>query len=100
MIPLTEIPETINTNRTIAATDNGKVFNCTTALTITIPAALSPKPSFLINLPPTGSVAIAVTGGAQINADVNTLTRARANNTTGVAVVPYTESDGYGVSGS
>jgi hypothetical protein len=84
----------------ISKDDDGKVFNCTTALTITIPASLSPRPSFIVNPPASGNVSIAVSGGANINGATTTLTRARSANVAGFAVVPYAESDGYGVSGS
>ena len=84
----------------VTALDDGKVFTCTAALTITIPAALSPRPSFIVNPPSSGNVSIAVSGGAQVNGATTTLTRARTANVAGFAVVPYAESDGYGVSGA
>lgn len=84
----------------VKASDDGQVFNCTTALTITIPAALLTRPSFVVIPPSSGNASIAVTGGAQINGATSTLTRSRANNAAGIAVVAYTDSDGYGVSGS
>ena len=90
----------ISTDTLITAADDGRTFNCTTALTITIPANLSPRPSFIVNPPPTGNASIAVSGGANINGATTTLTRARSANVAGFAVVPYAESDGYGVSGS
>ena len=90
----------ISTATLITAADDGRTFNCTTALTITIPANLSPRPNFIVNPPPTGNASIAVSGGANINGAITTLTRARSANVAGFAVVPYAESDGYGVSGS
>ena len=90
----------LNADRTIRASDDGRQFTCTTALTITIPASLSPRPSFVAHPPASGNLSIAVSGGAQINGSTATLTRSRANNFAGVAVVAYAESDGYGVSGS
>ena len=84
----------------LAATDDGKVFNCTAALTITIPAGLATRPQFAVMAPPTGNVSIAVTGGALVNGATTTLTRARSANVAGFVVSPYSESDGYGVSGS
>lgn len=90
----------ISTDTLITAADDGRTFNCTTALTITIPELLSPRPSFIVNPPASGNVSIAVSGGANINGSTTTLTRSRASNPAGVAVVPYAESDGYGVSGS
>lgn len=85
---------------TITAADDGATITCTTALTITIPASLSPRPSFVVNPPATGNASIAVSGGAQINGATSTLTRSRANNYAGFVVTAYAESDGYGVSGS
>ena len=85
---------------TLAASDDGKVFNVTTAITVTFPAGLSPKPNVGFVLPPSGSLTIAVSGGANINGATTTLTRARSANPAGIVVQPYTESDGYGVSGS
>ena len=86
--------------KTISAIDNGRVFECTTALTITIPASLSPRPSFVVIPPSSGNVSIAVSGGANINGATTTLTRSRASNPAGIAIISYSESDGYGVSGS
>lgn len=94
------VPIIVSADRTIAASDDGKVFSLTVAATLTIPANLSPRPSFIVNPPPTGNASIAVSGGANINGATTTLTRARSANAAGFAVVPYSESDGYGVSGS
>lgn len=90
----------ISTDTLITAADDARTFNCTTALTITIPASLSPRPSFIVNPPASGNVSIAVSGGANINGATTTLTRARTANVAGFVVVPYAESDGYGVNGS
>ena len=90
----------ISTDTLITAADDARTFNCTTALTITIPANLSPRPSFIVNPPASGNVSIAVSGGANINGATTTLTRARTANVAGFVVVPYAESDGYGVNGS
>jgi len=84
----------------ISKDDDGKVFTCTTALTITVPELLSPRPSFIVNAPPTGNVSLDPTGAAQLNGATTTLTRSRANNPAGFVVTAYAESDGYGVSGS
>ena len=94
------VPIIVSADRTIAASDDGKVFSLTVAATLTIPANLSPRPSFIVNPPASGNVSIAVSGGANINGATTTLTRARSANVAGFAVVPYAESDGYGVSGS
>ena len=94
------VSESLTGDRTITAADDARTFNCTTALTITIPELLSPRPSFIVNPPPTGNVSLDPTGAAQLNGAGTTLTRSRASNPAGIAVVAYAESDGYGVSGS
>jgi hypothetical protein len=93
-------PVLLSAGVVIGASDDGKVFNCTTALTITFPELLIPRPSIIVNAPPSGNVSIARSGGALLNGAGTTLTRSRATNPAGFAVVPYAESDGYGVSGS
>jgi hypothetical protein len=89
------IPVAISFSLTSA--DDGKVFACTAALTITIPATLSPRPSVIVIPPPSGNVSIAVSGGAQLNGATTTLTFSRANSPAGIEVTPYAEYDGYGV---
>ena len=91
---------TLSADRTITASDDGLQFNCTTALTVTFPELLSPRPNVTISPPPTGNLSIARSGAATLNGAGTTLTRSRASNPAGVAVVAYAESDGYGVSGS
>ena len=93
-------PLTLSGNYTVTSADDRKTYTCDAVLTITIPANLSPRPSFIVNPPASGNVSIAVSGGANINGAATTLTRARSANVAGFAVVPYAESDGYGVSGS
>lgn len=90
----------LSANYTVTPADDGVIFNCTAALTITIPAGLSPKPSFIPVPPPTGNLSLAFTGGATGNGSAATQAFTRASNPAGVAVVAYAESDGYGVSGS
>jgi len=90
----------VGSSFTLTEADDGQVFNCTAALTVTIPAGLTPRPAVAIIPPPSGNLSIAVSGGAQINGATTTLTRSRASNLAGVAVQPYVDADGYGVSGS
>jgi hypothetical protein len=90
----------LSANRLITAADDGAVFSCSTALTITIPAGLSPRPSFAVDCPPTGSLTIAVSGGALINGATVSLTRSRATNPAGVVVLSHLDADSYGVSGA
>lgn len=84
----------------LKASDDGRVFICSTAITVTIPAGLSPRPNVAFIPPASGNVSMAVSGGATINGATTTLTRARSANPAGFIVQPYSESDGYGVSGS
>lgn len=93
VVPLSE-------DTTMRADDDGIAFRCTTALTIFVPELLSPRPTFIVNAPPTGNVSLDPTGAAQLNGAGTTLTRSRSSNPAGVAVVAYSEADGYGVSGS
>lgn len=93
VIPLSE-------DTTLRVSDDGLVFRCTTAVTITVPELLSPRPSCVIHAPPTGDVSLDPAGAAQLNGAGTTLTRSRANNPAGFVVSAYAESDGYGVSGS
>lgn len=94
------VPIQVGTSFALSAADDGRVFACTAALTVTIPAGLTPRPAVAIIPPPSGNLSIAVSGGAQINGATTTLTRSRASNLAGVAVQPYVDADGYGVSGS
>ncbi len=97
----TSAPVTLSADYTVTAADDGVIFNCTAALTITTPAGLSPKPSFIPVPPPTGDLSLAFTGGATGNGSAATQTRTRANNPAGVVVIPYADvTNGYGVSGS
>jgi len=77
---------------TISAQDDGITFNCTTALTVTVPSGLVPRPAIIIKPPPIGNLTIITPSG--------TATRARTTNPVGIFVSPFAESDGYGVSGS
>lgn len=90
----------LDADYTLAATDDQAILNPSTALTITIPASLSPRPLVVVVPPPSGNVSVAVSGGATANAATTTLTRARSANPAGFAITPYMEGDGYGVGGS
>jgi hypothetical protein len=89
------------TSRAITAADNGRRLAPAAGITYTIPAGLSPKPAFSVQCPPSGTVTIAVSGGATINGAGTALTRARTSNRVGFVVEPYTDAgDAYGVSGA
>lgn len=93
-------PISLSADYTVSADDDKRTITCTTALTVTVPELLSPRPSFIVHAPPTGNVSLDPTGAAQLNGATTTLTRSRANNYAGFVVTAYAESDGYGVSGS
>lgn len=95
--PLVGNSEVLNTNKTVTAADSGKVFQCSTTLTITIPAGLVPSPVFTAIPPAVGTLSIAVSGGAQVNGAAATLPYTRSTAPTGVKIVPYAEANGYGV---
>ena len=96
----TPVPVTVSVGRNLTVADDGKVLDIITALTLVVPVGLSPRPNVVFILPPTGNLSIAPSGGALLNGATATLTRSRATNPAGVVLTPYTESDGYGVSGS
>jgi len=83
---------------TLAAHDAGSMWRMTDAGTITIPAGLSLPPSLVIVPPASGNLSVAVSGGATINGGTTTLTRTRALNPGGVAIVAY-GGNAYGLSG-
>ena len=89
----------MTSSRDITAADNGKFLTPTGTLTLTLPAGLSPMPSFTVDCPASGTVSIARSTTATINGAGTTLTRTRANNPVGFVVLAH-ESDAYGVSGA
>ena len=99
-VSLGSSPAPLDTDLVLTAADDRRSYACTAALTVTIPANLSPRPSVVLIPPPTGNLTVAVTGGAQVNAATASLTRSRIVNPAGVALVPYAEADAYGLSGS
>lgn len=90
---------TVATSRDITAADNGASLRPAAGVTLTIPAGLTPPPSFTVDCPATGTASIAVSGGASINGAATTLTRTRAANPVGFVVLAHAETDSYGVSG-
>ena len=97
LVSANRIQDTIS--RVITAADNGRLLAPTTALTYTIPAGLSPAPSFSLDSPAAGAVTIAVSGGATINGAATSLSRTRISNLVGFVVVAHNDTDAYGVSG-
>lgn len=85
---------------TLKASDDGQRFSCATALTISIPDGLSPRPSISVTPPATGNLTISMLGSEQVNA-ASSATRARGTtNPAGVALTGYKDSAGYGLSGT
>ena len=88
------------TSRNITKDDNGASLAPTVALIYTIPAGLSPMPSFTVDCPASGTISIASSGGSTLNGAALTLNRARASNPVGFVVLAHSETDSYGVSGA
>lgn len=93
-------PSLLSSNYTVKALDNNRIYYCTTALTVTVPAGLSPRPSVIFLPPPSGNLSIAVSGATTLNGAATTLTRTRAANPSGVVLFAYLDAEGYGVSGA
>lgn len=93
-------PSVLTANKTLTALDEGKIYECSTAITITVPAGLSPSPNVIIIPPASGNVTVIGSGGALINGVGTGITRDRATNPAGVALMSYYTSDAYGLSGS
>jgi hypothetical protein len=91
---------TDSVSRTITAADNGQFLAPTGAITYTIPAGLTPMPSFTVDCPAAGAVSIARSGAATINGAGTVLTRTRAANPVGFVVLAHADADAYGVSGA
>ena len=91
----------ITASRDLTAIDDGDRYYATTAITLTIPAGLSPRPELTVLPPPTGNLTIAFSGGATGNGAATSITRTRASNPAGIVITPYPDvTDGYGVSGA
>lgn len=97
----TSSTESLSGPRTITADDDQKQFTCITALTVTCPNGLSPRPSVIAVPPAAGNLTLTPTGGATLNGSASSITRTFANNRLGVAITPnpYDVND-YTVSGS
>jgi len=89
----------VGTSRAITAADNETIILCTAAITLTIPAGLSPQPSILVIPPQSGSVTIAVSGGATVNGDTASIAVGWDGNRTGFSILPV-GTNAYGCSGS
>ena len=99
---LNPTPTSISSMTALAATDNGKVYSCSTAFSTNVPNGLTPKPSTIFFPPATGNLTLTPTGGATINGSASASTRAfTGSNKLGVALIPnpYDIND-YTLSGS
>lgn len=85
----------LNANYTLQANDHNKSFQALGAITITVPAGLSPRPTVGLMPPPSGNLSVVGT----LNGSSQTLTRALAANPSGVCLAGYPSTDGYGLSG-
>jgi hypothetical protein len=84
----------------LKATDADSRFAAMVALTLTIPAGLSPMPSCIVLAPPDpGIVTLNFTGGAKGNGSVASIGRMRNANPAGVGIVALYEQDQYGITG-
>jgi hypothetical protein len=85
----------------LSAADESKQYTCTTALTVSVPDGLSPRPSTVVIPPASGNLTITPTGSATLNGAGSSLTRTFTNNRQGVLISPnpYVTTD-YSVSGS
>lgn len=91
------VPAAVAASRSLSNADNGKVLECATTLTLTLPAGL--EPGFACVVIPNGTTSIAVSGGASINGAATTLTRAAATNRM-FAIQSLSSADSYVVSGA
>ena len=99
---LNPTPVSISAMTALAATDNGKVYSCSTAFSTNVPDGLTPRPSSVFFPPATGNLTLTPTGGATINGSASPVTRAfTGSNKLGVALIPnpYDAHD-YTLSGS
>ncbi len=93
-------PTLVTGSRALTASDDGTLLECSTALTLTIHAGLSPNPSIVVIPPASGVLTIAVSGGATVNGGTASITRSRAQNPAGVVIQPYNASNTYAASGA
>lgn len=84
----------------LKSTDNGRLFRCTTALTVTVPVGVALPDGCIIDPPATGSLTVAGDGVSTLNGSTASVTRAAANNPAGVAIKSRITANDFGVSGS
>ena len=94
------VPTELTGNLVMSPGDDGSHRYCTTALTLSTPLGLSPRPGMIIDPPASGVLTITPTGGCTVNGSSSSITRAFATNRLGVAIRPNLHDvNDYSVSG-
>lgn len=88
----------VTASRALTPADDGKTLECTTTVTLTVPAGLNS--GFGCAVIPSGTTSIARSGGALLNGAGTTLTRTAAANTMFAIVARASVADSYVVTGA
>ena len=88
----------VGTTRALTNSDNGKILECTTTVTLTVPTGLTAGFSCIVI--PSGTTSIASSGGALLNGATTTVTRTATTNAIFAIQGRASASDSYVVSGS
>jgi hypothetical protein len=89
---------TLTSDYTLTASDDNTIFSATTAITVTVPAGLSPMPSCVFLPPATGSITLHPTGGTLLSGSSSDVAFSIVSNPAGAGLVPlYGQTDKYGV---
>lgn len=90
----------LSADYTLTAADNGRAFQCSTALTVTLPSTVYLPDGVVIDAPTSGNLSIASDGTTTLNGATTTLTRTAANNPVGVGIRTPRTAGTANVSGS
>jgi hypothetical protein len=94
----TVAPSALPVSYTLQVTDDGKSYYTTSTSTISIPDALSPRPSVFIDCPNTGTVTVQRSGTvALINGGTVPVVKNRLGNPAGFVIIAHQDADSYGV---
>lgn len=96
--PVSGVAITVGSSRALTSADDGKIIECTTTVTLTVPASL--PSGFACVVIPSGTTSVASSGGALLNGATTTLTRAAASNAMFAIQSRASAVDSYVVSGS
>jgi hypothetical protein len=96
--PTQGVPLLVSSSRALLAADNGLTIECTTTLTLTVPAGLGA--GFGVAIIPSGTTSVASSGGVLLNGATTTLTRAAASNALFAIQGRASATDSYVVTGS